>query len=267
MPGERAAAGAAADDDDVVTPSLDTIPPDRLRPRVSARRDPRRDRLVRDRRPPRPSGACRSGRAPRARGPCRRSPCAQLLNASTRLLPPVISAAWTPSQAAKAILPCSSTPLTWAMAAPRPIIAIVPLSRYENGLAVLAAPGRRGSSWPPTTPLCSATEPSCGWVLPSLAGMFAMSPMTRTPGNPATVKSGRDVDPAAATLRQPAGAGDRRGHQAAAPDDAAGLDRRRRRTASRARADGLHARCPAEGRRRPSRGSGPRRRGPCRRTS
>ena len=54
---------------------------------------------------------------------------AQLLNASTRLLPPVISAAWTPSQAANASLPCSSTPLTWATAAPRPIIAMVPLSR------------------------------------------------------------------------------------------------------------------------------------------
>ena len=34
-----------------------------------------------------------------------------------------------------------------------------------------------------------------------------------------------DVDPAAPALRQPAGAGDRRGHQAAAPDHAAGLDR------------------------------------------
>ena len=54
---------------------------------------------------------------------------AQLLNALTRLLPPVMSAAWTPSQAPKAILPWSSTPLTWAMAAPRPIIAMVPLSR------------------------------------------------------------------------------------------------------------------------------------------
>ena len=39
-------------------------------------------------------------------------------------------------------------------------------------------------------PLWSATEPSCGWVLPPLAGMLAMSPMARTPGNPATVKSG-----------------------------------------------------------------------------
>ena len=90
-------------------------------------------------------------------------------------------------------------------------------------------------------PLCSATEPSCGWDLPSLAGMFAMSPMTRTPGKPATVKSGWTSMRPPRPCGSPAAAGDRRGHQAAAPDDAAGLDRRSVRQRHVARPDRLHA--------------------------
>ena len=49
-------------------------------------------------------------------------------------------------------------------------------------------------------PLCSATEPSCGWVLPSLAGMFAMSPIASTPGKPVDREVGSDVDPTAPAL-------------------------------------------------------------------
>ena len=90
-------------------------------------------------------------------------------------------------------------------------------------------------------PLCRATEPSCGWVLPSLSGMFAMSPMTRTPGNPSTVKSGATSIRPPRPCGSPAVPGDRRGHQPAAPDDATGLDRGPVRQRHVTRVDGLHA--------------------------
>ena len=46
-------------------------------------------------------------------------------------------------------------------AAPRPIVAIVPLSRYANGFVSLPAI-RRAIVSPACSPDCSATEPSCG---------------------------------------------------------------------------------------------------------
>ena len=116
-----------------------------------------------------------------------------------------------------------------------------PLVEVGERLRGLSGLGRPGWCWRPTTPLWSATEPSCGWVLPSLAGMFAMSPMTRTPGKPGDREVRLDIDPAAAALRKPGGAGDRRGHQPAAPDDAAGLDRRSVRQRHVAGPDRLHA--------------------------
>ena len=95
--------------------------------------------------------------------------------------------------------------------------------------------------WAADPPLWSATDPSCGWVLPSLAGMFATSPMTSTPGNPATVKSGPTSIRPPRPCGKPAGARDRRGHQAAAPDHAAGLDRAPVGQGHVTRTDGLDA--------------------------
>ena len=76
----------------------------------------------------------------------------------------------------------------------------------------------------------------------SFSGMFAMSPIARTPGNPATVKSGatsiRPPLPCFSPLADAIG----RGHEATAPDDAAGLDRRAVRERHVARPDLGHAR-------------------------
>src|SRR6187455_3285371 len=127
MAGEGPAAGPAADDDDVVVAvAHDPVPPAAAAvPTASSSSHTMRGVPLR-------SSAWGARSLPK-------KSIAQLLNASTRLLPPVIRAACTPSHAAKASLPWSSTPLTWATAAPRPIIAIVPLSMYENGLDVLPA--------------------------------------------------------------------------------------------------------------------------------
>jgi hypothetical protein len=62
------------------------------------------------------------------------------MNASTRLRTPDMSVAWTPSQAENAITPWSSwrCGTTSAIAAPRPIIAMMPLSWKWN--AVVGSP-------------------------------------------------------------------------------------------------------------------------------
>ena len=102
--------------------------------------------------------------------------------------------ACTPSQAANATGPstwCRCFP-TSATAAFRPIIAMMPLSLYANGL-VGSPPNSRRMFCAAHRPDCCATDPSCGkgTLSSSPEGMFATSPTAYTPGKPLTFKSGR----------------------------------------------------------------------------
>ena len=89
------------------------------------------------------------------------------------------SARWTAPQAACAFTPVIVfPPRNWTTAAPRPIVAIVPLSLYSNCfgslLAILSA-----IASPACSPDWSATDPSCGRTCPASSSVIAaMSPTT-----------------------------------------------------------------------------------------
>src|SRR5262245_22116350 len=101
------------------------------------------------------------------------------------------SAKCTVPQANWAAVPLSVRPPSiWTTAARRPIVAIVPLSRYLNGLATLPAM-RRAIVSPACSPDWSATEPSCGRTCFSFASVIAaMSPRAYTSGWSGRVRSG-----------------------------------------------------------------------------
>ena len=146
-------------------------------------------------------------------------------NASTRWRIPLISQACTPSQAEKATTPWSSwwRGPTSATAEPRLIIAMIPLSRYWNGL--------RSLPWMSATMLCAAHRPACNATDPSAGRLVAVAvdgvghvadrvhPRVAVGG-----EVGEGVEAAATTGGQPGVRGQRRWLRSARPHDGAGED-------------------------------------------
>ena len=120
---------------------------------------------------------------------CEKPAQVQSTIAFARSSPVESSARCTAPQASEAVLPfIVRPPRNCTTAAPRPIVAIVPLSLYSNGF-VSSPFNRRAMFSPAHSPDCSATEPSCGRVL-SVSVIQAMSPTANTSGWPARLRSG-----------------------------------------------------------------------------
>jgi hypothetical protein len=161
---------------------------------------------------------------------------AQLLNASTRLLPPVIRAAWTPEPRGEGELAVQLDALhlgdgrTAADHRHRPLVEVVEglrrlaLDASEDGLA--AAP-----------PLWRATDPSCGCASRPCPSDIRDVADDEEAGKARDGEIGIDVDAAALALGDATRRGDRRGLQPAAPDDAAGPERRPVRQGRMTRSD------------------------------
>ena len=94
------------------------------------------------------------------------------------------------SQAIHATKPESRRPPVWATALARPMVAMLPLSRYLNGAGGPASPLSRFAMRAETySPCCMATGARPGSALPSGVLKLARSPSTKMSGRLPTVQS------------------------------------------------------------------------------
>ena len=113
-------------------------------------------------------------------------------------------------------------------AAPRPIVAIVPLSRYANGFGLLARE-RRAIASPACSPDCSATEPSCGSTCSVFESVIAGDVADGVDlGVAGERELGADRDAVAPLQLDPERADERVPLQAGAPDERVRLQHRPR---------------------------------------
>ena len=107
----------------------------------------------------------------------------------------------------------------WTTAAPRPIVAIVPLSWYANGSVSLPAT-RRAMFSPACSPACSATEPSCGSTSFVFVSVIARDVADGEHlGMPGEAEIGLDGDAVAPLQLEPERLDERVRLQAGAPDE------------------------------------------------